>query len=186
MKVSNIENDFKLIHEMIFQFYKTRNANKISRIVSKYGMDYDDVFQVASISYLRAEKKYKKEMGFKFSTFIGHCIKQEIAKINQHHSQAKRNTSNVNFIHLDYKTDQGQELYELVKVEDHSYEKIEELATLSTLLGELSAEEQSCIINHFLSCKTYLIIADELQLSQNKVRRRIFTGIKKMKNAVNI
>ena len=57
--MSNIEHDKRFIYEMIFQFYKVRNENQVSNIVRKHSIDFDDIFQIASIAYLRAEKKFK-------------------------------------------------------------------------------------------------------------------------------
>ncbi|MBK5263481.1 MAG: hypothetical protein JJE17_13100, partial [Peptostreptococcaceae bacterium] len=99
--MSNVERDLNFIRLMIYQFYKCRTEYRVSRIVAKYGMEFDDVFQIGCIAYLGAEKSYKDDKGVKFHTFAGHCIKSHLKRIIRDHTLQKRDTTQLSFVSLD-------------------------------------------------------------------------------------
>lgn len=183
--MSRIENDLKFIWEIIYQFYKVRRKFDVTKIVKKYGMDHEDVFQVASLAYIRAEEKFDNSSGVKLHTFIGHCIKNDLAKINQHQKLKKRDTSKLNFLPIDAETKEGRPFAEMIPGEDNTFEDIDNELTIKRFLKVLSDGERRCVIGVYLHCKSQHEIAKELGIGQITVSRRTKTALSKMQAVAN-
>lgn len=183
--MSRIENDLKFIWEIVYQFYKVRRTSDITKIVRKYSMDHEDVYQIACMAYIRAEEKFDSNIGVNLHTFIGHCIKTELAKINQHFRQKKRNFSKVKFISIDNKTQEGTELVQLLPVEEERFIETETMLTIKKLLNLISENERYYIIEYFLNEKPKARIAKEVGIAQATMRKRINMALGKMQAAAN-
>lgn len=179
--MSNIERDEKFIWEMIYQFYKVRSLYGVSSIVAKYGMDHEDVYQVASIAYLRAEKRFKPEKDVKLITFIGFCIKADLAKIAEFHKSKKRDPSEYEFISLDDTSEKGTPLAELLTTEDTSFKDVENKMAVKSLLGELDDQELIYISEAFYEEKGQTQMAVSAGVNQTTMRIRIKKVLGKMR-----
>jgi len=180
--MSNIEHDKRFIYEMIFQFYKVRNENQVSNIVRKHSIDFEDIFQIASMAYLRAEKKYNPNVGVKPLTFAGHCIKADLSLFTRDLRAQKRNVSNVRFLYIDDQTNEDDRpLSEMIAIEDNSYKNVEDKDLVNYLLGELTDNERFYIVEYFLKLKTQTQIANEIGVTQVTTFRRIDRALKKLR-----
>ena len=177
-----IERDKRFIYEMIFQFYKVRNENQVSNIVRKHSIDFDDIFQIASIAYLRAENKFNPSKGFKLLTFAGHCIKADLSLFTRDLRAQKRNVSNVRFLYIDDQTNEDDRpLSETIAIEDNSYKNVEDKDLVNYLLGELTDNEKFYIVEHFLKLKTLTQMANEIGVTQVTMFRKIDRVLKKLR-----
>lgn len=174
--MSNIERDLKFIWEVIYQFYKVRNLREVSSIVRKYGMDHEDVYQVACMSYLHAEERYKPTLG-KFHTFAGHCIKSQLKRIARDFRTQKRNTDVV-FIYID---DQDMTMSEVLTIDDYQFEDLENVMTVNVFLEVLSKDERFLVLSNYANPKTQTEIARSLGINQITVSRRVKKAVAKMR-----
>jgi len=179
--MSNIERDSRFIWEMIYQFYKVRKTSHVDNIVKKYGMTHEDVFQVACIAYMHAEKKFDPTKGVKVITFIGFCIKSDLAKINYFHKSKKRDLSEYEFINLDDTSEKGTPLAELLTVEDKSFKDVENEMTVESLLAELDDRELFYIDEAFYKDKGQTEMAVVAGVNQTTMRIRIKKVLGKMR-----
>lgn len=178
--MSLIEKDLNYIREIIYQFYKTRSRLAVNRIVKKYGMDYNDIFQVASIAYLRGEKNFNKQKGVKFQTFIAFCIKNELGKIARDHSAVKRNSSNVTLIPIDKSIDDETNLGDVIPSPEDDFSKVEDRLTIQRFLNLLTEEERHCVVMSYIYEKSQKEIGKVIGVNQTNVSPRIKRAISKM------
>lgn len=172
--MSNIERDLKFIWEIIYQFYKVRSPYEVSSIVDKYSMDHDDVYQVACMSYVHAEKNYKPELGVKFHTFAAYCIKSQLIKIVRDFKLQKRDTSKLKFVSLD-------DDFNLEIPVEGEFEEVETKMFINKLLDLLTVEERYLVLANYDNPKTQTKIGQSIGVKQITVSRRVKKAVAKMR-----
>lgn len=178
--MSRIAKDLNYIWEMIYQFYKCRSKLAINRIVKKYDMDHEDVFQIACIAYLRGEKNFDEKKGVKFQTFIAFCIKNDLRKISREHNAKKRNSANISLVSIDKPIDNEINIGDVIPYPLDEFVTIEDRLTIQMFLKALSEEERYCVVMSFIYEKSQSEIGKLIGVNQTNAAKRIKRALNKM------
>lgn len=125
----------KLIRQTAFNFYK-----KHKYLIDKLGsVDYDDVFQLANLSFMKCVHKFKTDKEFQFTTFLVNSIQLNL------HNEFYRNKKVSNQYQKDLKYCQFE--FDLVCINDTL---VEDRIYLEQLMKSLTEKEKSIIIDKYL------------------------------------
>lgn len=128
----NVKN---LIGQTTYKFYE-RNRS----LIDKFGsIDYDDVLQLANLSFMKCIHKFKIDKGFQFTTFLVNAIQLNL------HNEFYRNKKISNryqkdLVYCEYKDN-------LVSINDLG---IEDKILLEQLMSVLTDKEKDIIIDKYL------------------------------------
>lgn len=226
-----IKNDFRI-------YKKTRDRDLRDRLVEEHlymaeilskkylnkGIEYEDLYQVASYALVLAVDRYDVTKGFEFSSYATPTIVGEIKKhfrdkgwvirvprrIQELSRKIREANSTLNqelqrpptieelarFLEVSeedvleamegsqvYSTysldasfdsnddDSESSLQDFLGEEDNSYERIDDISYLETLMEDLSDIERKIIEDRYLNNKTQVSISEELGVSQMTVSR---------------
>lgn len=111
---------------MIIKLYTPMIKSIIKKYLNyanKLGLDYDDLYQEASMAVLRAEKTYRDDRGMKFETWIYNCINWRIQRV----LEANKKYENIISINSTVESGEGDtiELVDLIADEIDLEEEIQ-------------------------------------------------------------
>lgn len=137
----------KLYEPMIKSIIK-----KYLEYANKVGLDYDDLFQEASMAVLRAEKSYKDDKGMKFETWLYNNIDWRIQRV----LEGNKKYENIISVNSTIESSEGStiELIDLIADELDLQEEIEDKLMLQTYKKEIEKyldanKSNICILRWF-------------------------------------
>ncbi|GEC93800.1 sigma-70 family RNA polymerase sigma factor [Brevibacillus brevis] len=153
-----VRNSLPFVHHILKNYYPPT------------GFDYDDLFQVGCIGLIQAARKFDPSLGFKFTTYAGVWIENEIRKAIRMQMTAKR-TGDV--ISMDWVGNEEESLADLLA----NFDSVEEEVEAKRLFTELIRQEPDITLLA-LEGYTQKEIGRKLGMSQVNVSRKL----KNMKN----
>ena len=133
-----------------------KNQALINYIINQMGLidNHDDYFSVGQIGLINATKTFDESKGFKFSTYAGRCIEQEILKqINYERTNKRKH--NYFYISLDAILEgdnKGTPLYEIIdsgtNIERDLIKK-EKINLLNTIIAILEPKDRFMLEHYF-------------------------------------
>lgn len=162
-----------------FQDLIRKAANKWS---NTYG--YDDMFQIASIGFLKAYKNYDISKGYHFSTYLTITVKGELLRNN------RDNNKHLDVFSLNVASNEDETQEYIDNLADNT--DFEELAIKNVLLnqiyslfGNLDPLPMNIAKDYYLNGLTQRDIAEKYNYSLNHVSRLMKSIIKQITDYVN-
>lgn len=158
-----------------------KNAGLIWCVVKKFcnsGYDLDDLYQIGSIGFLKATRRFKAEYGYQLSTFAVPYISGEIKKFIRDDGMIKISRSLKKNCKITIEsmneifTENGKEekIDRLVCKEDEQNKIIDKM-TINDLVEKLSCRDKTIIKLRYFKEKTQEQVAEKLGISQVQVCR---------------
>lgn len=149
-----VQDNLSFVHFILKRFYPPE------------GYEYDDLYQVGCIGLVKAAKKFDPSRGYKFTTFAGNWIENEVLKLIRSHKAVKR-TGHV--FSMDRTTDdEDGSLADLLA----NFDSVEEEVEAKLLFSELIRQEP-VITMLALQGYTQKEIGLKLGMSQANVSRKM-------------
>lgn len=176
--------------------YAEKYENLIAIVTKQYvysntKIDYDDLYSVASVGFVKALNAYKKNVGIKFQTFCSSCIKNEITDF------IRTEMKHLNVISLDgAMEDNASNEPKAVYQNDGAYLTMEERVERSNLFEMLNdviedvfePKDQFIIKSYYglgeIQKRTQVEIGEMLNYTQAYIQKRIKQNISKLKDVL--
>lgn len=139
----------------LIEFYEPMMKSVIKKYLgyaNKVGLDYDDLFQEASMAVLRAEKSYKDNKGMKMETWIYNNIDWRMQRI----LETNKKYENIISVNSTVESSEGStiELIDLIADELDLQEEIEDKLMMQTYKREIEKyldanKSNICILKWF-------------------------------------
>ena len=163
----------------------------IAEILSKKflnkGIEYEDIYQVASLGLIFAIERFDVSKGFEFSSFATPTIIGEIKKYFRDKGWSIRVPRRIQELSKKVNTAKSylqQELHRVPKIEDDdkSFNMIENKDFIENALSKLNEIETKIIKDRFFKNKTQMHVANDLGVSQmtvSRMEKKILAKLKK-------
>ncbi|UED76083.1 sigma-70 family RNA polymerase sigma factor [Brevibacillus sp. DP1.3A] len=149
-----VQKHLRFVHHILKRYYPPA------------GYDYDDLFQIGCIGLVKAAQKFDPTLGFKFTSFAGHWIENELRKTIRLEMAVKR-TGEV--VSMDWESEgEDGSLLDLLA----TYDSVEEEVEAKWMCSELIRQEPA-ITMLALEGYTQKEIGRKLGMSQVNVSRKI-------------
>ncbi|MFI8712017.1 sigma-70 family RNA polymerase sigma factor [Brevibacillus brevis] len=149
-----VQKHLRFVHHILKRYYPPA------------GYDYDDLFQVGCIGLVKAAKKFDPALGYKFTSFAGAWIENELRKAIRLEKAVKR-TGEV--ISMDWTSDSDEgSLVDMLA----NFDSVEEEVEAKWLCSELIRQEPA-IAMLALEGYTQKEIGRKLGMSQVNVSRKL-------------
>ena len=161
-------------------------------IVKKFlnrGYDKEDLYQIGSIGFIKAVKRFNLNLGYKLSTFAVPYIMGEIKKFLRDDGIIKisRNIKELGFkVRVDsineeiFENGKEEKINQLSNRIDEQSKIIEKLS-LEDIISKLNTRDKKIIKLRYFNCKTQTEVAKILGISQvqvSRIERKILDNIK--------
>lgn len=168
----------------------TENMKLAYHIANQFqntGIDEDDLESAATFGLLKAAQTFNTSKGFKFSTYAGQCIQNEIRMI------LRNNRKHRQVVFLDdsiYANDEGDKLTYIDCIEDSNSDFItpilqhEDFERMINVTFNRLQGTRRIITLYFFASKKQRWIADTLGMSQSYVSRLITKCCEEIKKAM--
>ena len=167
------------------------NTGLIWCIVKKYygrGYDLEDLFQIGSIGFIKAVKRFRPEYGFKLSTFAVPYIAGEIKKFIRDDGMIKVSRSmkkdlkiNIESINEIFTDNGKEERVERMISKCDEQSRIIDKIVVDDLVDKLSFRDRTIIRLRYFKEKTQEQVAKVLGISQvqvSRIEKRILQNMK--------
>lgn len=193
--ISNKENllnkvDLNDNQELLESLVK-KNNGLIWSIVKKFlrsGYDLEDLYQIGSIGFIKAVKRFKPEYGYQLSTFAVPYIMGEIKKFLRDDGMIKvsRNTKKdckivIESINEAFIKNGKEEKIERIIGKADEQSKIIDKITINEIVDKLSVRDKTIIKLRYFKEKTQTQVANILGISQvqvSRIEKRILDSMK--------
>ena len=161
-------------------------------IVKKFlnrGYDKEDLYQIGSIGFIKAVKRFNLNLGYKLSTFAVPYIMGEIKKFLRDDGIIKisRNIKElgikirIDSINSEIFENGNKEKLEQISNKIDEQSKIVERLSLENMIKSLDNRDKKIIDLRYFKCKTQLEVAKILGISQvqvSRIERKILDNMK--------
>jgi RNA polymerase sigma factor (sigma-70 family) len=184
MKMVNFEENRKLIYRAIYSKYKTHEA--VERIARKYGMDFEDVEQIAAETLYKCCLRFKETGEATFAHYAITTIQQQIYTEFVRRGEMvripheKRKDIKHEYTSLDLQLGDTEETFLGLLPSNFNVEKrVIRKITLEEKMNMLKENERKVIMMK-INGKTEKEIAETLDRSKSSVQMLLIKGLKRI------
>lgn len=188
----NTNDNFKIIKEQgNLDILIKKNTGLIWCVVKKFygsGYDLEDLYQIGSIGFIKAVKRFKPEYGYQLSTFAVPYISGEIKKFMRDDGMIKVSRSlkrdckiTIESINEIVMENGKEEKIERLIIKNDEQNKIVDKITIDDMVDRLSVRDKTIIKLRYFKEKTQAQVAKILGISQvqvSRIEKRILDDMK--------
>lgn len=154
------------------------NQNLIYSVLKKLNLyhQHEEYFDLGMIGLVKGVKSFDKNKGYKLSTYLTTCIRNEILMFLR-----KRR---INCLSLEDNVNENFKIKDTIKSNDNVLEKIM-TKDLNMAINKLSFDDLSLLELYYINNLTQLEISKKLKCSQAQVSRKIKNIHKKLRKILN-
>jgi RNA polymerase sigma factor (sigma-70 family) len=157
--------------------------------------EWQDFYDSGLIGLINGVKTYDNNKGFKISTFLSCCIKNEIKHHLKIKTAKKRFNENGKTVSLNVLTgeDENTELAEYIKDKSINIEKqVEQKIEIEYILhriNKMKNKKDALVLKMYFGIdgfaeKNFREISDVLKVSQQRIRERFYRGLENLKETI--
>ena len=158
------------------------NQNLIYNVLKKLNLyqQHEEYFDLGMIGLIKGVKSFDKNKGYKLSTYLTTCIRNEILIFLR-----KRK---INCLSLEDDINDNLKIIDIIKSDENITDAVIKKSIIEELyiaINKLSSNELLLLELYYINNLTQLEISKKLKCSQAQVSRRIKNIYKKLKESLN-